>query len=97
MDLRKLHDWLEMVGLSAGVASLVFVGLQLKQSDEIALAEVLESAAARGVEERALIAAHADIWQKACLGEELSDPEKLIAGSIYFNFVQNSFEKGVIE
>ena len=65
--------------------------MQLKQSDEIALAEVFESAAARGVEQRALVAAHADTWHKACLGEELSDPEKLIAGSIFFNYVQNSF------
>ena len=91
MDSQKLQDWLQIVGLAAVVASLVFVGLQLKQSDEIALAEVFESAAARGVEQRALIAEHAETWRKACLGEPLADSEKLIAGSIYFNYIQNSF------
>ena len=91
MNSQKLHDWLQIIGIAAVVASLVFVGLQLKQSDEIALAQVYESAAARGVEQRALIAAHADTWDKACLGEQLSESEKLIAGSIFFNYVQNSF------
>ena len=91
MDSQKLHDWLQIIGIAAVVASLVFVGLQLKQSDEIALADIFESAAARGVEQRALVAANADTWRKACLGEQLTEPEKLIAGSIYFNYVQNSF------
>lgn len=91
MYSAKLNDWLQVLGMAAVVASLVFVGLQLKQSEEIALAEVYESAAARGVEQRALIAAHADTWHKACLGGQLSAPEQMIAGSIYFNYVQNSF------
>ena len=38
----KKHDWksfAELVGIAAVVASLVFVGLQLEQSQEIAIAE----------------------------------------------------------
>jgi len=38
MDSAKLHDWLQIVGAAAIVASLIFVGLQLKQSQEIAVA-----------------------------------------------------------
>jgi hypothetical protein len=91
MDSQKLHDWLEIVGIAAIVGSLIFVGLQLKQSDDIAQAEVLESSAARAIERRALIAAHADTWQKACLGEELNASEKVIAGNIYFNYLQGNF------
>jgi hypothetical protein len=91
MDSRKLHDWLEIAGITAVVASLIFVGLQLKQSSDIALGETFESAAARGVELRALVAEHSVTWQKACLGEQLTDPEKLIAGSIFFNYAQNAF------
>jgi hypothetical protein len=63
MDSQKLHDWLQVIGIAAIVASLIFVGLQLKQSDEIALAEALENVTAIGIEERGLIAAHADTWQ----------------------------------
>ncbi len=32
------HEWLEAIGMTAVVASLIFVGLQLKQSQEIAIA-----------------------------------------------------------
>lgn len=91
MDSAKLHDWLQIVGLAAVVGSLIFVGLQLKQADEIAFAELAENTTATGVERRALIAEHADTWHKACLGSELSAEEKVIAGSIYLNYVQSNY------
>ena len=37
MDSAKLNDWMQVVGIFALVASLVFVGLQLRQEREIAL------------------------------------------------------------
>ena len=43
MDSAKLNDWMQVIGIFALVASLVFVGLQLKQSHEIALAEQYQS------------------------------------------------------
>jgi hypothetical protein len=95
MDSQKLHDWLQITGIAAVVASLIFVGLQLKQSDEIALAEVLENVVALGIEERASIKAHADTWQKACLGEQLTAQERVIAANIFFNYVQGSFNSWV--
>ena len=95
MDSQKPHEWLQIIGIAAVVASLIFVGLQIKQSDDIAFAEVVESSAARGTEQRAVIAAHADTWQKACLGEQLSAAEKSIAGSIYFNYLQNNFNSWI--
>ncbi len=95
MDSQKLHDWLQVIGIAAVVASLIFVGMQIKQSDEIALAEVLESAAARAIEERALVAAHSDTWHKACLGEQLTAQERLIAANLYMNYLQNNFNSWV--
>ena len=38
MNPERIHDWLQIVGMAAVVASLIFVGLQLKQSQEIAIA-----------------------------------------------------------
>ncbi len=38
MDLAKLNDWMQVIGIFAVVASLLFVGLQMKQDREIALA-----------------------------------------------------------
>jgi len=86
MDTEKLQNWIQIVGLAAVVGSLIFVGLQLKQADAIAYAQLSDSSVARGIEHRALIAEHADTWHKACLGEELTAAEKTIAGAIYFNY-----------
>jgi hypothetical protein len=38
VDSAKLNDWMQIVGTFAIVASLIFVGLQMKQSQEIAVA-----------------------------------------------------------
>ncbi len=38
MNSEKVNDWLQLVGMAAVVASLLFVGLQLKLSQDIAIA-----------------------------------------------------------
>jgi hypothetical protein len=38
MDSAKLNDWMQVVGIFAVVVSLIFVGFQLKQSQDIAIA-----------------------------------------------------------
>ncbi len=38
MNTPALNDWLQIIGMVAIVASLAFVGLQLKQSQDIAIA-----------------------------------------------------------
>ena len=38
MDSDKLNDWMQVVGIFAVVVSLIFVGYQLKQSQDIAIA-----------------------------------------------------------
>ncbi len=38
MNSEKVNDWLQLVGMAAIVASLLFVGLQLKLSQDIAIA-----------------------------------------------------------
>jgi hypothetical protein len=50
MDSAKLNDWMQVVGIFAVVASLVFVGLQMKQSQEIAIAAQYHERAALAVE-----------------------------------------------
>ena len=45
MDSAKLHDWMQVVGIFAVVASLLFVGLQMKQSQDIALSAAYQARA----------------------------------------------------
>ncbi len=50
MDSSKLSDWLQVVGLFGVIASLVFVGLQMKQDRQIALASTYQARTATLVE-----------------------------------------------
>lgn len=43
MDATKLHDWLQVVGLFGVIASLIFVGLQMKQDRDIALSQAYQA------------------------------------------------------
>ena len=45
MDPAKLNDWLQVVGLFGVMAGLAFVGMQLKQDREIAMAEAYHARA----------------------------------------------------
>jgi hypothetical protein len=49
MDSSRLSDWLQVFGLFGVMASLVFVGLQMKQDYEIALAETYSTRTAISV------------------------------------------------
>ena len=48
--MNKLREWLEIIGLFSVVASLVFVGLQMKQSHEIALSQASQARTAMSLE-----------------------------------------------
>ena len=43
MDSAKLNDWLQVIGLFGVIASLLFVGLQMKQDREIALSAISQA------------------------------------------------------
>ena len=42
MDMAKLNDWLQIVGFFGIIASLVFVGLEMQQSRQIAIADIYQ-------------------------------------------------------
>lgn len=42
MDNHDKTDWLQILGFGGLIASLVFVGLELRQSREIAIADVVD-------------------------------------------------------
>lgn len=50
MKSNKLHDWIEAVGIFAVVASLVFIGLEMRQAHEISLSQAYQSRVASVVE-----------------------------------------------
>jgi hypothetical protein len=50
MDSRKLNDWLQVVGIFGVIVSLVFVGLEIQQSREIAVADIHQQKAAMAIQ-----------------------------------------------
>ena len=79
MDADKIGRWLQILGIAALVASLVFVGLELRQSHEIAIADIYQQRSAMLIEVHA-IRLSSDLLHetisKAHAGEPLTDVEK---------------------
>ena len=71
VDTSKINEWLQVVGMFGVIASLIFVGLQMKQTQQIALSSTYQARSDASVE--ALVAA-------------ISSPEFLSASAkIYTN------------
>jgi hypothetical protein len=68
----------ELVGISAIVASLIFVGFQLKQDRDVAIAESTQASEASSAEFNALIAEYADVWLKGRNDEGFSETDLII-------------------
>jgi hypothetical protein len=91
MDSANFNDRLQIAGMLGIIASLVFVGLQLKQTDEIASIEGQENAVQRHYDMLSMMAESADVWQRGCIGEELSDAERVLFSKIFTVYVNNNF------
>lgn len=59
MNANKLNDWLQIIGMFSVVASLVFVGFELRQAHEISLSQAYQSRASAAVEFNSAFAANA--------------------------------------
>ena len=45
MNAEKLSDWLQVVGMFGVIASLLFVGLEMRQTREIAISQIYHARA----------------------------------------------------
>ena len=91
MDSAKLNDWLQVIAIFALVASLIFVGLQMKQTQEIGQGE----AAAYYLENinlfRNTIIENAEVWRNGCMDEELSDGDQTRFAQMFNEYVSTTF------
>ena len=85
MEPRDWKSYAELVGIAALIASLVFVGLEIRQGYSIAEAEMNATVLANRLEESGLIIDNADIWLRGNSSEELTRLEK----TIYEELVRN--------
>ena len=80
MNLFSQKSVAEFVGVIAIVASLMFVGMQLRQSQKIALAEGFSMMFSTQIEVSNSIKEHVDLWRRGTAGEELSEDEAAVFG-----------------
>ena len=84
----KFTEWkeiAELIGTAALIASLIFVGMQMQQSQAIAMAESNASYIANRMEESALIIDNIEVWLRGNAGESLTDQEQEIYGQLLRN------------
>ena len=105
MSAVRFTDWIQIAGLFAVVGSLVFVGMQMRQTHEIASATLYQM---RSDGAQQLMAAWlesevlSDVEAKASAQRELSDYENLIRSVVvlmFFNQFENShylYERGFL-
>ena len=91
MDFKKFNEIAELVGIAAVVASLLFVGLQLRQSQLIALAEVDGSIIAGSIEMASLISDNSEVWSRGAMDEELRASEMAVFESIVVALAAQSY------
>ncbi len=79
MDSAKLNDWIQVIGIFALVASLIFVGLQMRQAQRISFAEQQGALIGDQTAVDALMTASADLIIKLNTEAELSAAEEIAA------------------
>lgn len=76
MTTTKLRDWLEIVGLFSVVASLIFVGMQMRQEAAIAATDSVWSRSGAITALADLINNNSAVWIAGLHGDELTPSEE---------------------
>ena len=93
MKQAKFREWLEVVGIFAVVVSLVFVGLQMRQTQQIAIAEMNWNNMIGEIESRSAIYEYPDIWAKGNAGDTLNPSESVIYTTLIRDFNSLQFTR----
>ena len=83
--IKNWKSTAEFLGITAVVASLVFVGLQLRQAQDIAIAEMNASGVANTLEEYNAVMENVDVWIRGNADENLTSAE----AEIYLRLLTN--------
>jgi hypothetical protein len=91
MAQLKWRETAELIGIASIVASLVFVGLEVRQSGRAAIESALADTASMMVETESLVLSHPDVWQRGCLNDELEPEEQVVFSRIHHVYTFSRF------
>jgi len=89
MKTLTARNTAELIGMAAIVASLIFVGVQVNQAEEIATIEMLSAGSERQRDIARLIIENADVWRRGCVGDELSDVDATIFSQLFTQYMRH--------
>lgn len=105
MENDKVSDWLQLLGFGGLIASLVFVGLELRQSREIAIADVYQQRAAMLIDVHSITLSSEllyDMYNRMQAGEPLNAGDQLLLSTALtpiFTYWENNhfqYEMGLL-
>ncbi len=82
MKPTNWKDIAELIGIGAIVLTLAFVGFQLRQDRDIAIAQLMTDAEIKQIELSSLISSNPSLWARGLQGEQLTTEEEVIFDSI---------------
>lgn len=88
---------IEGLGIISIVGSLVFVGLEVRQSGRAANDASLSSDNANIIATEELVLTHPDVWYRGCVGDPLEPVEEVIFSHIHHAYVFQYFLRWVKE
>jgi len=87
LAFKKFNEIAELAGIVAIIVSLVFVGLQINQTQDIAESEVLAANTGHRIEANNAIIENTAVWDRANSGAVLTTEESLIIDRLIDNFM----------
>ena len=87
MNRSHLRHWLEGIGIMAVVASLIFLGLQVRQERNVAAGQYAYDWLAAKSELTGLIIENNGIWIRGLKGEELSEEDSVTFDALATNYI----------
>ena len=96
MDMAKINDWLQVVGFFGIFASLLFVGLEMQQSRQIAIADTYQQRSAMIIQVNSIALTSEIVHEtlsKLEAGETLTRTEQGLLDSRwnpYLNYAENN-------
>lgn len=91
MKSKKLNDWLQVIGLFGVIASLIFVGIQVRQTQVIAEGESAMLSIEPTIAARRLLIDNIDVWIKGCAGESMSASEQAAFAQLHRAYTQITY------
>ena len=96
MGTVKWREIAEATGVAAIVASLVFVGLQIRQEDDIARLELIDRSTEQQRDLKTWITENSDLWLRGCEGSELSEADQVVFQNIVDTYINQTYNRWVV-